>query len=102
MKQKFINAVSMIALAIVMLCAVFAISRANAGERHGDTINIHNTYIKDDRFMEGLGKGAAAVIGTQCVTWPATKAYLWPATIGLFTWSRPQWKQWESCWEGSK
>ena len=65
MKQKFINDVSMIALAIVMLCAVFAISQANAGEREKDhdhqTINDIVRHEHND-----LGKGIAIGILATC------------------------------------
>ena len=63
MKQKFINAVSMIAFAIVMLCAVFTIGRANAGEReHGDHQTI-NTIVHDH---DDKGKGVVLGIIIAC------------------------------------
>lgn len=62
MKQKFINAVSMIALAIVMLCAVFAISRANASEKEPDHQTINN--ISHDH--SDLGKGVILGIILAC------------------------------------
>lgn len=64
MKQNFINAVSMIALAIVMLCAVFAISRANAGEREKD--HDHKTINTIVHDHDDKGKGVVLGIIIAC------------------------------------
>lgn len=93
---------------LVIVVAIFTIIfhiAASAGGRerdNGDTVNVYNTYIKDDRYGEGLLKGAGAVVLSMCGIWPATKSYIWPATVAVFTLSNPKFRKWENCWEGDK
>lgn len=90
-----------------VLIIPFHLGKAYGSERHehhdhGDTVNIYNTFNKNDRFWEGAAKGAGAIVITVCGIWPATESFVWPATVGLFTGSKPKWKPWVNCWESSK
>ena len=82
-----------------LLLLLFIPSLALAGGNdHHDRQTVNNTYVTENNELD-TKRIVISVVAAICLAPQVVYNYAWPATVGLFTLSKPKFQSWNGvCW----
>ena len=82
-----------------LLLLLFIPSLAFAGgSHHHDNQTTNNVYVTENNGPD-TKRIVISVVGAICIAPQVVYNYAWPATVGLFTLSKPKFQSWNGvCW----